>query len=149
MSKENEPKERTPPTVALIRCWVPIRGRDLGRIIHRDVVYADIAGANICPCARNHSIAHPGRLPPKRHPNNGATVRGRGVQICQRGFFSCPFCGFLLSARSPECIAREGNASPAKTECFVWTVPNSGLAGNRKQSRIGAAFSLVPFLCRW
>ena len=55
---------------------------------------------------------------------------------------------FLLPARPPECIARDGDASPAKTGCFVWALPNSGLGGNRKQSRIGAAFSLVPFLCR-
>ena len=53
---------------------------------------------------------------------------------------------FLLPARAPECIAREGNASPAKTGCFVWTIPNSGLGGNRKQSRIGGGILLATFL---
>ena len=53
---------------------------------------------------------------------------------------------FLLPVRPPECIAREGNASPAKTGGFVWTVPNSGLTDNRNQSRIGGGILLVTFL---
>ncbi|MDO9169795.1 MAG: hypothetical protein Q7U18_12025 [Methylobacter sp.] len=38
---------------ALGQCWVTLPLGNGSCIIHMDVVNADIAGANICPCSRN------------------------------------------------------------------------------------------------
>ena len=119
--------KRMPPPVAA-SCFSPHRfsAPFRQRIIHMDVVYTDIAGANICPAPAG--IAMNGNASRRHGEKQEATTEGRH----SRASGNLPMLPPYFS---------NGYSPP-----FIRHVATSFSRGNGKRRMKGVSFLLIPFL---